>query len=417
MREWFKVEAAAKGQGGGEILIYSHIGKRWSQDTDAVDAKAFVDALGGLVAAGPGDIHIRINSPGGDVGAGMTIYNALRNIKARVVCTVEGYAYSMASVIALGGRETRMADTAQFMVHNPSTLAYGGQKEMERAIAALKTARATLIKAYSKKTGKSAEAIEALMDETTFMTADEAKEFGFVDVVVDGGEVVEGAAAACFDAGAWAAYHLGAGPMPLDGEKDVRDVRDVRDEKDVEDTKDEADALALDEDSEGGDGVPVNNRDEGPMEVVMLTAKQIREACPGASAEFVLEQVEACEADEKRGLVDVLKAFGAVQAQALASANAEKAAAEKRAEEAVAAASAREEDDGVAPLSAGGGGDEGPSGDPVADWEDAIAAQEKRGLGRAAAIRAVVQSKPEIHAAYVRAHNAQYRRPAGRFVA
>lgn len=407
MREWFKVEAAAKGQGGGEILIYSHIGKRWSQDTDAVDAKAFVDALGGLVAAGPGDIHIRINSPGGDVGAGMTIYNALRNIKARVVCTVEGYAYSMASVIALGGRETRMADTAQFMVHNPSTLAYGGQKEMERAIAALKTARATLIKAYSKKTGKSAEAIEALMDETTFMTADEAKEFGFVDVVVDGGEVVEGAAAACFDAGAWAAYHLGAGPMPLDGEKDVRDVRDVRDEKDVEDTKDEADALALDEDSEGGDGVPVNNRDEGPMEVVMLTAKQIREACPGASAEFVLEQVEACEANENRTLVDVLKAHNAVQAQALAEANAAKAESDKRAAEAEANAQRAAADDGVAPLAAGGATDDGTENDIVAQWDEKVDVRVKKGMTKAQAVRDITIKEPEFHKSYLRAYNEQ----------
>lgn len=300
-----------------------------------------------------------------------------------------------------------MADTAQFMVHNPSTLAYGGQKEMERAIAALKTARATLIKAYSKKTGKSAEAIEALMDETTFMTADEAKEFGFVDVVVDGGEVVEGAAAACFDAGAWAAYHLGAGPMPLDGEKDVRDVRDVRDEKDVEDTKDEADALALDEDSEGGDGVPVNNRDEGPMEVVMLTAKQIREACPGASAEFVLEQVEACEANENRTLVDVLKAHNAVQAQALAEANAAKAESDKRAAEAEANAQRAAADDGVAPLAAGGATDDGTENDIVAQWDEKVDVRVKKGMTKAQAVRDITIKEPEFHKSYLRAYNEQ----------
>lgn len=64
MREWFKVEAAAKGKGGGEILIFGRIGKSFWDDT-SVGAKAFVEELDKLIAAGPGDVHLRINSPGG----------------------------------------------------------------------------------------------------------------------------------------------------------------------------------------------------------------------------------------------------------------------------------------------------------------------------------------------------------------
>lgn len=404
MREWFKVEAAAGKQGGGEILIYSHIGKRWAQDSDAVDAKAFVEALQGLVKAGPGDIHIRINSPGGDVGAGMTIYNALRSVNKRVVTTVEGYAYSMASVIALAGRETRMADTAQFMVHNPTTLAYGGQKDMERAIAALKTARTTLVKAYTKKTGKPVEDIEALMDETTFMTADEAKEFGFVDVIVDGDEIAEGEMAACFDAGAWAAYWMGAGPMPVE---EKGEEGGVKSEKEL----DGSDGLET-----GGNVASDNDGAEAPLEVTKMSLKlsEIEAACEGASAEFILAQSKLCEANEERTIVDVLKAHNAELAKAVEAERAGRVAAE--AAKPVEVPKPQAQAPGVEPLSTGGG-DDAPSGDPVAAWHERIAEFEKRGLPRAKAISKAAAKYPEIHAAFVRAHNEEYGRPAGRFVA
>lgn len=382
MREWFKVEAAAPGKGGGEILIFSHIGKRWSQDTEAVEAKAFVEGLQAMVSAGPGDITIRINSPGGDVGAGMTIYNALRAVKNRVVCRVEGYAYSMASVIALAGRETQMSDVGQFMVHNPTTMAWGGQKEMERAIAALKTARATLVKAYSKKTGKSDAEIEALMDETTFMTAEEAKEFGFVDSILDGDTIMEGAVAACFDASAWAAYYQGVGELPRGDE-------------------------APDETTEGGGEAPETQGAETPeKEQIMpkLTAKEIREACPGASAEFVLAQVEACEGDENRGLVDVLKAHNAE----LAKENSAVAEAAAKAEERAVAAEKRVET-GLPPVSTHTSeGNTEASGDPIQAWESAVDALVAKGMSKQKAIGQLSDENPAAHKAYLAAYNALY---------
>lgn len=384
MREWFRVEAAAKGKGGGEILIYAHIGKRYSQDTDAVDARAFVEALDGLVKGGPGDIHIRINSPGGDVGAGMAIYNALRRHQDRVYTTIEGAAYSMASVIALAGRETRMADVGQFMVHNPTTVAWGGQKEMERAIAQLKTARSTLIKAYTKKTGKPVEDIESLMDETTFMTADEAKAFGFVDVIVDGDTVSEGAVAACFDALAWAAYHLGEGPMPVDA------VHEVKSEIPAADGSGAG--------AEDGGAVAAETGAVVPEESGMK-ASQIRELCPGASAEFVLAQVEAAEQNEAHGEVAVLKAWNAEQAKVIAAKDAEKA-------EAVKAAEAKAQAPGVQPLPSGQASEGEADEDPIAAWETAVATYEKRGMDRAKAIREVCIKQKDLHASYLRAYNA-----------
>lgn len=377
MREWFKVEAAAKGKGGGEIMIYSYIGKRW-KDENVVDAQRFVGELQGLVNAGAGDVNIRINSPGGDVADGMAIYNAIRSVKERCVCTIDSAAYSMASVIALAGRKTRMHDTGQYMLHNPRGGAYGTEDDLEVGLKSLRAAKAVLVKAYAAKTGKSDEEIDAMMKETTWITADRAKELGFVDEIIDGGMA---GIAASFDTQAWADYYTGCGPMPVSDSDD------------------------------GGDGVPVDNRDVGPMEVVMLTSKQIREACPGASAEFVLEQVEACEANAERTLVDVLTAHAAAQAKVIEAERAARAEAEKKAAEAEANA-AKPDSDGVPPLAAGGADDDGPNGDPIAAFEGLIASCVKRGKSRREATIEAASSNPELHQAYLHAYNAQHGRVA-----
>lgn len=205
MRQWFRVEArgGATGQrGGGEILVYHHIGRQW-RDEEAVSAAEFVQTLRDMVAAGPGDITIRINSPGGDVADGMAIYNAIRDVKDRVVCRVEGAAYSMASVIAIAGRTTQMYDTSQFMLHNPSTLAWGTERELDVAKRALQTAKQVLVTAYTSKTKKSSAEIEELMERTTWLDAYGARDHGFVDEVLLGA----GQIAACFDVAAWASYY------------------------------------------------------------------------------------------------------------------------------------------------------------------------------------------------------------------
>lgn len=394
MRDWFQVEAAAKG-GGGEILIYSHIGKQWSDDTDAVDAKQFVEALGKLTK-GKGDIHVRINSPGGDVGAGMAIYNALRKVKDRVVCTVEGVAYSMASIVALAGRETRMAETGQFMVHNPSTMAYGGAKDLKQALGALETARAVLVKAYATKTGKTAEAIGELMDDTTFMTADEAKDFGFVDTIVDGDDVIEeGRMAACFDVTAWHDFYTQNNPELMPELGDVSPA-----------------ALEV----EDGGGTPETETGTAPeRDNHMLKISEIRAACPGADSDFITAQVEASEGNEKLTIGDVQTAFIAAQADALkasqdATATAQ-AEAEKAKAEAVKAADEGADQDGLGVNGLSGDIDgEGGIENPIEAWEDAVAEKVKLGIPKAKAIRAVAVSNSALHASYLEAYNAQHGR-------
>lgn len=386
MREWFRVEAAAKGKGGGEILVYGSIGKRWA-DEDAIGAKGFIQELNALALAGPGDIHIRINSPGGDVADGIAIYNALRALKDRVVCTVDSVAYSMASVIAIAGRETRMQDTGQFMVHKPIIAAWGNEREISSALKALKTAKSVLVKAYSAKTGKSDEEIEEAMDATSWMTAEEAKDFGFVDEVITGDSLA--GIAACFDVSAWRDYYEGRTRIvPVDQANSEIPVTAV--------------SVAGAED--GGDGAAGTGA-ETPKENRMK-ASEIRELCPGASAEFVLAQVEASEKNESHGAVDVLRAWNAEQAKVVAAAKAEAEAAKAAAVE---TPKSPEKPAGLAPI--GGVASEGEAvTDPIAAWHDGIAALEKRGLDRQRATAELCRTNKPLHQAYVAAYNAAHGR-------
>lgn len=384
MREWFRVEAAAeKGKGGGEILIYGSIGKRW-WDEEAVGAKDFVKELQGLVKAGPGDVHIRINSPGGDVADGMAIYNAIRAIKDRVVCTIDSVAYSMASVIAVAGRETRMQDTGQFMIHNPIVGAYGGEQELESALKALKTAKSVLLKAYVSKTGKPEEAILSLMGATTWMTADEAKEHGFVDEVID--ETSLAGIAACFDAAAWASYYQGRGPMPVDVVNEL------------EDGGGDIDAPENGE-PQAEEPAPLNGGDAPEEARKMPKYTEIKAACPGASPEFVGAQAELCEADETRTLDHVKDAYIAEQAKALAEAVSARIEAEKKPAE-----QPKPEAPGVTPLATGGAPDGGED-DPIAFFNGLVAGYEKQGMDRPKAIREACVKNKDAYRSYLRAYN------------
>ncbi len=380
MREWFEVTNAAPGKGGGEILIYGVIGRSsWGDKEGYVPAKEFITALDKMVAAGPGDVHIRINSPGGDVWDGTAIYNGILKHRDRCYCTVEGVAFSMASVIALAGRECRMYDTAQIMIHNPKTFAYGEEKDFEQTLRGLKTAKTALMKAYTGKSGKSDQEVSDAMSATTWMTADEAKEFGFVDVVISDEAP---SIAACFDMAAWQDYYRNGTPLPelVSGE-----------------------AVPVPDLNEDGEQAPVTGGDAPQEDKSMpkLTAKEIREACPGASADFVLAQVEACDANEDRGLADVLKAHNVELSKAAAAAEARAVEAEAKAKQ--------PEQPGVAPLAASGGNDE-PEADPITAWEDAVEAGVARKMTRAQAIRAVAVGNPELHKAYLAAYNAQFGR-------
>lgn len=136
-------------------------------------------------------IHLRINSPGGDVFAAQAIAQALRDAKARVVAHVDGVAASAATVVATASDEIEMATGAMYMVHRAWTLAWGNVNDLLAVAELLEKVDGTLAAQYAKRTGASIEEMLAVMDAETWLTAKEAVDAKFVDRVSEEGGVVD----------------------------------------------------------------------------------------------------------------------------------------------------------------------------------------------------------------------------------
>ena len=131
-----------------------------------------------------GDVTVWINSPGGNVFAAAEIYTMLKEYKGEVTVKIASIAASAASVIAMAGSKVLMSPTALLMIHDPSTIAMGNTKDMEKAIETLNEVKESIINAYQIKTGQSRTKLSHLMDSETWMNAWKAKELGFCDEVM-----------------------------------------------------------------------------------------------------------------------------------------------------------------------------------------------------------------------------------------
>lgn len=173
----------AEGDEPAELLLMEQIGEDWWGDgIAATDVADFVRDQKGH------PINVRINSPGGFVYDGMVMYNALASHDAQVTVTIEGLAYSMASVIAMAGDVVKMFKASDFGIHRAWGLAIGNQKDMRAEADWLAKIDQHLIEIYVEKTGKEASQIEKWMDgesDGTLFNAVEAKEAGFADEVID----------------------------------------------------------------------------------------------------------------------------------------------------------------------------------------------------------------------------------------
>lgn len=126
-------------------------------------------------------VHVRLNSPGGDVFAGFAIYNLLREYGAKVIVTVDGLAASAASIIAMAGNEVRMGDGSFIMIHNAWALGVGDHAEMLALSKTLKKIDGELAKIYSKRTEIDAAEITKMMAAETWLSADDAIARKFAD--------------------------------------------------------------------------------------------------------------------------------------------------------------------------------------------------------------------------------------------
>lgn len=165
-----RIEAAAD---EATVYVYDYIG--WL----GVEAEPLARQIAALDVS---TIHVRINSPGGDVFEARAINQALRQHPAKVIVHVDGLAASAASVIAMVGDEVRMADGSFMMIHNPWWLAIGDATELREAADVLEKVQDSIRDTYARKSGLGPDEIQQMMDEETWLDADEAVERGFADV-------------------------------------------------------------------------------------------------------------------------------------------------------------------------------------------------------------------------------------------
>lgn len=137
-----------------------------------------------LTEANGDDVEIIINSGGGSVNSGSEIYTMLKDYKGKTVGKITGMAGSSASIISMGVDNLLISPTAQIMIHRASMYAGGNAGDMDKAQEILSQCDKSIANAYMLKTGMKQEELLNLMEKETFMTAQEAKKYGFVDEIM-----------------------------------------------------------------------------------------------------------------------------------------------------------------------------------------------------------------------------------------
>ena len=133
------------------------------------------------------DIAFYINSPGGVVTSGLAIYDTMQYIRPNVSTVCIGQAASMGSLLLTAGEKGKRfaLPNARIMVHQPSGGAQGQATDIEIQAREILALRARLNNMYVEHTGQTLEVIERAMERDKYMTAQESKEFGLIDEVVN----------------------------------------------------------------------------------------------------------------------------------------------------------------------------------------------------------------------------------------
>ena len=182
-----------KAQGNAcEIKIYGDIGDNYWKDeedksvTSVADLDKFIDENKDAAT-----VDIYINSSGGSVFDGIAMYNKLKRWKAYKTVYIDGFACSIASVIAMCGNKIVMPKTAMMMIHNPWTIAMGNAEELRKVADDLDKMGDSIKNAYLSKVNIDERKLSKLMDEESFLNADECFEYGFCTQVGEESEEVK----------------------------------------------------------------------------------------------------------------------------------------------------------------------------------------------------------------------------------
>lgn len=162
-----------------ELFIYGDITSyAWYEgDVCAYDMAKELESLGGK------SLKVRINSYGGEVAQGLAIYNLLKTYEGEVTTLCDGFACSAASVIFMAGAQRIMPRSSLLMIHNAWTYASGNAEDLRKAADDLEKITKPSIEIYKSVSSLDEKEIKKMMDEETWITADEALSYGFATAI------------------------------------------------------------------------------------------------------------------------------------------------------------------------------------------------------------------------------------------
>lgn len=173
--KWYNIQGKAT-DAVAEVYIFNEIGAYGITAQDFIsEMKEYKDT----------PVNLRINCIGGDVFDGMAMYNIIKKREAKTTAYIEGIAASMGSVIALAADEVVMAENSLFMIHNAWGGAMGEAEDMRKTASVLEKISGEIASIYKRKTRLSLDRIQDMMDEETWLNAEEAYELGFIDTISD----------------------------------------------------------------------------------------------------------------------------------------------------------------------------------------------------------------------------------------
>nr|DAX29745.1 MAG TPA: Putative ATP dependent Clp protease [Caudoviricetes sp.] len=167
-----------------ELMLYGDIAESFWGDT--ISAKEVTEYLANLDVE---NINVYINSNGGVVDTAIAINNALRRHKAKVTVNIDGIAASAATLITCAGDTVRMPKNALFMIHNPSTIAMGDSEEMRKQADVLEKYKNSITETYLQKVNIDKEKLSELMDNESWLSAEEALKYGFIDEIIENADI------------------------------------------------------------------------------------------------------------------------------------------------------------------------------------------------------------------------------------
>ncbi|WP_420871651.1 head maturation protease, ClpP-related [Bacillus thuringiensis] len=191
MNKFWEMKMSADSSNSADIFIYGDI-VRWvwedyfPEDVSSNTFKDDLDALGDVST-----INLHVNSPGGSVFEGIAIYNMLKRHKAKVNVYVDALAASIASVIAMAGDTIYMPKNSMLMIHNPWTWTEGNATELRKAADDLDRIGNSSKQTYLQKAGEKLtdEKLQEMLNAETWLSADEAYEYGLCDVVEEANQM------------------------------------------------------------------------------------------------------------------------------------------------------------------------------------------------------------------------------------